>query len=81
MPVDLDKFCLDLLPGARWASRLALIVIKCDLNEIDGGIDKLVKWNKLTVPSLSTGCLENLYGHNSFLTTIGRLHVGQDTMS
>jgi hypothetical protein len=81
VPVDLDKFCLDLLSGTRWACQLALIVIICDLNEIAGAIDKLVKWNKLTVPSISTGCLENLYVHNYFPTTIGRRHVGQDTMS
>jgi hypothetical protein len=45
VPVDLDKFCLDLLLGARWAYRLPPIVIICDLNEKAGAIDKLVKWN------------------------------------
>jgi hypothetical protein len=81
MPVDLDKFCMDLLPGARWAYRLPPIVIICDLNEKAGAIDKLIKWNQLTVPSKSTGCLENLYGHKCFPTTIGRCHIRQDTMS
>jgi hypothetical protein len=45
VPIDLDKFCLDLLLGARWACQIALIVIICDLNEKAGAIGKLVKWN------------------------------------
>jgi hypothetical protein len=81
MPVDLDKFFLDLLPGARWACRLPPIVISCDLKKKARAIDKFVKWNLLTVPSKYAGCLENLYGHKCFPTMIERCHLWQDTMS
>jgi hypothetical protein len=50
MPVDHDKFCLDLFPRARWAYRRPPIVITRDLKEEVGTIDKFLEWNQLIIP-------------------------------
>jgi hypothetical protein len=60
MPIDLDKFCLDLFPGASWFCCLPPIVISSDLKKKGGSVDKFLKWNELTVPSKLADCLENL---------------------
>jgi hypothetical protein len=81
MPIDLDKFCLDLFPGARWVCRLPPIVISSDLKEKARTVDKFLKWNQLIVPSKLAGYLEKLDGHKCFPTTIRRCHLRQDAMS
>jgi hypothetical protein len=43
MAVDLDKFCMELFPGARWACRLFLIEISSNLKEEAGSVDKFLK--------------------------------------
>jgi hypothetical protein len=80
MPVDLEKFFVDLFPGAIWACRLFPIVISSDLKEEAGSIDKFLKWNQLIVPSKFAGCLEKLEGYKCFPTMIRRCHLWQDTM-
>jgi hypothetical protein len=60
MPVDLDKFCLDLFPSASWACCLPPIVIISDLKEKARNVDKFLKWNQLIVPSKLACYLENL---------------------
>jgi hypothetical protein len=81
MPVDLDKFCLDLFLGARWPCQLPPIVISSDLKEKAGTVDKFLKWNQLIVPSKLADYLKKLDGHKFFPTTIGRCHLRQDTVS
>jgi hypothetical protein len=80
MPVDLDKLCLDLFPGARWAFHLSLTVISSDLKEEIESVDKFLKWNQLIVPSKLAGCLENLERHKCGKSMIRRCHLGLDTM-
>jgi hypothetical protein len=81
MPVDLEKFCLDLFPNARWVCRQSPIIISSDLKDEAGTIDKFLKWNLLIVPSKFDGCLQKLDGHKCGKTTIRRCHLRQDTMS
>jgi hypothetical protein len=75
MPVDLEKFWLDLFPGAIWACRQYPIIISSDLKEEAGTVDKFLKWNLLIVPSKFGGCLQKLDEHKCGKTMIGRCHL------
>jgi hypothetical protein len=81
MPVDLEKFCLDLFPRARWVPCTSPIEIISDLKEEAGSVDKFLKWNLLIVSYKFGGCLQKLDGHKCAKTTIGRSLLLHDTMS
>jgi hypothetical protein len=80
MPVDLEKFFLDLFLGAIWSCRLSQTVISSDPKEEATSVDNFLKLNQLIVPSEFAGCQEKLEGYKCFPSMIRRCHLWQDTM-
>jgi hypothetical protein len=72
MPVDLEKFCLHLFPGARWVPCTSPIEIFSDLKEKARSVEKLLKWDPLILSSKFGGNLQKLDGHRCAKTTIRR---------